>query len=973
MAAKLLGVNRLPTDRAPRRRPRTVRHGGKRPGNPGVATTPGATPTRSRATRPTLGTLLVGIALLAAPASPVAAAEVTFSTSSALPHDSRQEHARYTRFRPARNQLVQLNPPRFSWPYDPQVIDPGGDYPSGRLFTLQISSQSDFATLAVEIRDTPYNFYNFLPPLEGFTSWFWRVGYDVGTTEEVWSPTRVFRIAPGARVWDRSGFPALLDRPLPRPRMFFEDGRQAEIRDLADSNSESATFLTLLENRAEATFGKPWWSPFPANDCPGGVATGGVPCFTTWGAVGQDMAAMAFSWVVTGDERYAAVQDRFLQLARFPPGGWSSPEGTNPGSFEEEPTHVTHYLGLFYDWFYDRLTPAERATVRASIEWRVDAAVDGFFWQITDPISGADRLSTWSLGIVGWSHPFEALWPTMIGALAIVDESEVAREAAELGLNYLIGVTNAFGEDEAWNEGPGYGNDKLRQALDAMIAYDVAYPEMGLSENLEIFREYQEFFARAVPAGGDHSSFGNRSHNFFDWGANRARNGRVIGRIFGDGTAWKTYLEDQAVFDAAGKTIRYDMPWIEYVVPAYYPVQPIAADLSPNRVYPVEGWATVSSAAPNDRAAQDEAVSMTFQAPPRGAYSHAFASANAFDLHAFGETLAVGGGSTDNFLEFSRNSLSHNTVLVNGVGQMRSTEGDYFEVGDPGPAQDRETPIRARLAAWSDVSGGATPVVYFAGDATDAYSEEAALERFLRHVVFVDGSWFAVYDDLGTRPANPARFQWLYHVVPAASVPMTFEPATDTFRYTMGAATVAVRHIGGADDLEFEFLRSAEGQLNIFECGLEPTRGACDEDYRFETTTNGTGRGVIDAHHIWVQTQTPETDRHFLSVIAPYREGVDQRPVIARVPGTDRAVSVTFAGKATTVSFDPAVDADIVVDTAAIARAAGRKARVSAPGALGEASLTVEGGLAATEPLRHRAGRLPDRLDGVVRGAPRIR
>lgn len=61
--------------------------------------------------------------------------------------------------------------------------------------------------------------------------------------------------------------------------------------------------------------------------------------------------------------------------------------------------------------------------------------------------------------------------------LALYEHSPVGKAWFELMLNYLIGVTNGFGFDEGWNEGPGYGNSKMKWLMNATVYFDTALKE----------------------------------------------------------------------------------------------------------------------------------------------------------------------------------------------------------------------------------------------------------------------------------------------------------------------------------------------------------------------------------------------------------------------------------------------------------------------------------------------------------------
>jgi hypothetical protein len=61
-----------------------------------------------------------------------------------LPEDEVERYSRYVNFRPADGATVNLNPPRFSWPYLPDIVPESTNVP-GQIFTFQISSTQDFS------------------------------------------------------------------------------------------------------------------------------------------------------------------------------------------------------------------------------------------------------------------------------------------------------------------------------------------------------------------------------------------------------------------------------------------------------------------------------------------------------------------------------------------------------------------------------------------------------------------------------------------------------------------------------------------------------------------------------------------------------------------------------------------------------------------------------------------------------------
>jgi len=130
--------------------------------------------------------------------------KVIIGSRSSLPDDEREYYSRYVNFRPGNGQTVELNPPRFSWAYLADIVPESDKVPLNQKFTLQISKAEDFRELEVDVQNVPYNFYNMLSPLPDAGTWFWRVGYNVGTGKEAWSDVRSFIVNSSAVSWDRS-------------------------------------------------------------------------------------------------------------------------------------------------------------------------------------------------------------------------------------------------------------------------------------------------------------------------------------------------------------------------------------------------------------------------------------------------------------------------------------------------------------------------------------------------------------------------------------------------------------------------------------------------------------------------------------------------------------------------------------------------------------------------------------------------
>ncbi len=800
-------------------------------------------------------------------------ARVVIGEESAVPVDSRQEWARHVRFRPGDGQTVTLNPPRMSWPYASEIDPAVKSFPGDRVFTLEISANPDMSDPQVVVERTPLNFYNALPALEGGAKWYWRVCYDPGTDGEVWSDVRSFTLADDATVWDRSALQDLRSLLRPHPRMVFTSDSLADILVLRETNERSAELADFIIAGADSHLVADWYVDFPQDDSDKS---------TSYMQMCRKLVFVMFAHILTGDEKYSGYRERFLQVASWPKGGYASPE--KAGAIGKWSSHLNEYLGLFYDWRYDDLSDEERAVVRGSLEWRLRHTMLSFAWKRDD---GA-LMRSGSIATTCGSHPYENTMISVPGLLAIADESEMALQGLEVALNYIIGITSGHGEDEGWNEGPGYGNGKMKWLTDATWYAQTAIPELELGRN-EAYDALCDFFARITPVGAQHSSFGNRGRNEADWCSSRITNFRRMAMLTGNPVAMQNWLATrERLTDLRGTTPQPFSPWIDYVLPHYASEPDPVPEAETSRLFPLEGWVTVSSAPPSDYSAQKDAVSMTFHCRPRGGYSHSFRNENAFDIHAYGSTVTCGGGTTGNQEFFANHTMSHNTVLVGGQEQLASKQG--------------QRPTYGRITRYAEGDG----YVYWAGDATEAYADETGLARFIRHVVFVDASYFVIYDELAMdEDAEPTTFEWLYHIYPA--VDLTPDPEGVGLEYRIGDTEVVVRHLAGVDDLDMRNLRGVEGMTNPItgeDVTLSDKWAAGRDDIKLPKP--------LDAHHIWVGTRTPAAATNFLTVIVPRRVG-EAAPVIEGLG--DTAVRVSFRGETRTVSFTELPEADITVKT----------------------------------------------------------
>jgi len=855
--------------------------------------------------------------------------------NSAVPLVESTLYNRVLTWRPADRTTVNSNPPRFSWPYEPDII-PEGESSSlpVRKFAFQISEDSDFQKILLDIKATDFNFYNTIPKLPVGKELFWKIGYyppNRGGPPE-WQGVRRFRIEPGTLTWarDRLAIPDLTRDN--HPRIIFKKERMNELRALVGRDAFSREIYGKVLADATADLNADWFLKFPASDLvpekqlreiysdipPWLDPDGGDAPYLQ---MADRLISMAFAYMLSGDERFLEVVERLVTVASWGRTGETRPEGVEGGGSPDN-VSLIEYLSLFYDWFYDELSPAQRATVLEGLRWRVEHIVNNYSWRQ----GVGSKVYPYSISIAGSSHPYENINYTFPAGLAAYEEGGVFKTTYDLAVNFLSGVNNCFGPEDAWNEGPGYGLSKFKWMVNATCYYDMTLENSGFGLN-PFLSEIGEFFNRVAVLGLPHLSFGNVGVMEPYYLNNRVSSFRKLAHL----TSNKRFLES---WRGALKRLeeigysqhrKYSRSWIEYALPHFYEAPQKENETPVGRLFPDGGWVAASTHYPGDLSHYQDSLGIVFHARPRGAYNHAFFGDNSFQIYAFGENITHGGGSTRNGDRHAHHSMSQNIVLVDGLGQAQ-------------PSPSRMENFKKRLfrpfAARISRFGGKDKTWYWKGEAAGAYvqfpfhysefwghlgdgeanpydeRDLSYLIRADRHVLFVDGRYFVMLDDLEVSESKPegSLFSWLYHVL--QDVPLIWNPDLQRFEYSVGDVTTIVQHIRRDVALNYDNRLNELGLIN-------PITG---EDYnrwvrsiqRFDNNFTGEYPDKV-THNVWLTNLEPRRNMRFLVVIYPFRKG-SGTPVITRID--DLTVEVSCGSKSETVTFDPAAhsEAEIQVD-----------------------------------------------------------
>ncbi|MDQ8194689.1 DUF4962 domain-containing protein [Coraliomargarita sp. SDUM461004] len=682
----------------------------------------------------------------------------TVSAGPFIPFNSTWDSPRYLGFRPAHGFEVDVNPPRFSWPYTPIMVGERGERFLKQEFTLQIAREPSFVSPEIE-QTYAFNFGNALPAIDN-GKWYWRVGYaPLGASPVQWSAVREFYVPDHAVVDDRSWLTeaskALSKKP--HPRLAPGDGRWDGLLERLMSNTITASVLTRMQDEANQALQTEWWHDFPQTDR--ATKGKGRQLARKFMQIGDALIQIAFIHHVTGDDRYAGALERALTVAAYPQRGETTPEYN--GASDKWGTRWVFYLAYIYDWYYHEMTPNQRSEMLSAIEWRLQAIMG-------NAASWEDERSVHSQGVAGFlqSHPLENFYSAAAAIALTVGDSSVADHYAPLMLNYLLGVGSGYGPEEAWNEAGAYAISKSEHPIRVALICDVLLEDYSFSE-LPWFQKMGRFLMHLLPPGMERQGFGDYTldMNNHQKRADLRRNLMMLGLL----------SQDQSYFDLTAQIES------EGVAPRNLdgPVFCIAADVlgipttrkepvQASRIFPVAGWLFSGSHPVDQRATAWNDLRMTMLARPKGGYSHSYPHEGAFVLQYGGESLAAGGGATVYADPYSRNSLSHNSVLVDGKGQA-------FQ------GFNKSYPYAARPLYW-DVREGVT---IGAIDGTGGFlvpPKEAKedygylsplpddwgnlkLKQWIRSFVLVDERFFAVYDTFESRAdMDPARFSFLLNI-----------------------------------------------------------------------------------------------------------------------------------------------------------------------------------------------------------------
>lgn len=626
-------------------------------------------------------------------------------------------------YRPAAGEVLDLNPPGFSWRPTPDMAG----------YELEVGQGAGFEAIAYRADVAQFNVH--CPPrvlAPGAYVWRYRgVGKDGERT--AWSEVRPFTIAEGAAEMPLPSRDELLSRvPQEHPRLFVRPEQMPRLRDLAAGEMQAQ--FAAMQQKCDDLLVKPPPTAEPPK-YPEGMKSGSDEWRAIWWgnrtytqAVLGNAAELAFCWRLGGKEAYGQLARRLLMDAV----AWD-PKGATGYRYNDE-------AGMPYNWGVARtytfvhplLSEAERDTCRRVMKIRGDEMYAHLYprhmWQ---PYSSHSNRAWHKLGEIG---------------LAFLGEIDGAEQWVWFAANIFRNVYPVWSDDDGgWHEGASYWSSYLdrfswwadiQKAAFGIDAYDKPY-----------FSKIGDYPLYLMPPGMVGGGFGD-----LNAGRKSANNVGLMATFAAQAQNpyWQWYVEAHGGGGARGG-------YVGFVRGALPPVESRPpTDLPTSKVFRGTGQAYLNSSLLD----ATRSVQVNFKSSPFGTQSHGYDANNSFLLWAYGQRLLVSSGYRDSYgsehhRQWMWSTRSGNCITVDGQGQ-----------------RPHSAATKGQIAQWS-IGQRIDIVVGQAGDCyvTTPTTEERErgvqprrlLDRFTRTVIFCKPDLVVIYDRLAA--PQPATFEYWLHAL----------------------------------------------------------------------------------------------------------------------------------------------------------------------------------------------------------------
>lgn len=457
------------------------------------------------------------------------------------------------------------------------------------------------------------------------------------------------------------------------------------------------------------------------------------------------LPTVALHYLLTGDPQSLKRTKAFLEFFLAQPD-WETGAERNSGM---SAANIMIGAALAYDWVYNDLDPAFRDKFRDKLLWHARAMYHGghlmknpgqHYWQ-NDPAN---------------NHRWHRNAGLVLSVLAIYENKPEERWILQQAVKDLEFVNRWLPHDGTSHEGPNYltfGGNHLVLAMDAADrCLGTEFLKAPYYKNTGLFRIHVLLpgFKGVFPFGDSPEGSIGGYNNFF------LKAAAVNGQVDVKDALCRLLEKNGKSFEFGWFSLLWDDPSLARGKLENLPVASFWPDI---------GFATMRTSW------KDDAVAASFKCGPFGGYDlNRFAQENktyvnvAHDDPDANEFLIAMGGDlvvkTDGYAE-RKASRGHNTILVNGFGQMSKgrPEGGKFSQPSSGPMTEMGV-----ITAWRDTGD----IVAAEGEASGSYLDykdkktgagRPALDRYRRTFLWVKGGYILVLDDI--RAPSAVDIDWL--------------------------------------------------------------------------------------------------------------------------------------------------------------------------------------------------------------------
>lgn len=617
---------------------------------------------------------------------------------------------------PSDGVTVDINPPSLLWP-----ATGGQDI----RYRVRLSQDRHFpAARTIASKDLPWATFNPHKKL-GQGTWYWQYEISKGKDVQKKSEVHSFTVTGATGEYLTPSADTMLSAcPGSHPRILITANELAGFRRRVKNEPQAGAIIREADRYVDRK---------PPSEQSGRPSQKGKDSFeqknfAKWAskALGNQLSsstsALAKAYIITGDKRYGRQAVRYgVHVAGFDPDGVT---GRRVSDFADGT--CLRAMALAYDSCFDLLTSQEKSKLQKAIAVRAGRMF----------ASWRNNLETRVFSAHIWQHILHEFAEAAFATLGEIDEAELwASYVYEL---WLARVPLLGGEDGGWANGNNYFGTNFVTLVSIPTFFEqltgvdfFAHPW---------YRNSIYYMIYTWPPGSGPDGFGDGCERRELAPLSRLVFADILGRRFDDPYAgW--YVRESLKPLRASLQDDDSQRWhrLRATDNSQAPARS-SFDLPQARLFADIGVVAMHT----DLANTPKNLMLAFRSSPFGSFNHAHADQNSFNILFGGKRVFSNSGyyigyGDAHFKGWYIHSRGHNTVLIDGKGQLTGSPNGYGQV--------------IRYMHNDDVT-------YCLGDASNAYGN-AGLTRFRRHVAFLRPSTVVIYDEL--EADHPARWSWLLH------------------------------------------------------------------------------------------------------------------------------------------------------------------------------------------------------------------